>query len=320
MPSRVLDCHAHVYLTAHRRRPPTEKELAASFGTHVRDFGVGHLFEALTALMPGPRFEALVFGLPLAYLDIDAQNDYVAEHLADPRVHGLALLDPRAGGGRYADLLTRDGFLGFKPYHALVDKPTEQVSIRDMIPPAARRQADQHKAIIMLHVPRAGRIADGRNIDEVCELCSECPQASVILAHVGRSYGPWFIEQAIDHLAPLSNLYYDIAALDDTETIEVVLGSAPHSRLLFGTDLPVTAHRGKHLCVNRQCLFLTRDKHPWSISSEESGALNLTFFVYETLRALKRAAGKTGLTRGQVEDVFHGNARRIIDRARGAEP
>jgi predicted TIM-barrel fold metal-dependent hydrolase len=268
--------------------------------------------------MPATWHEALVFGMPSKYMDIDAGNAYVADQLSDPRVHGLALLDPRADEGSLNRLLEEGGFLGFKPYHALVDRPTEEVSIVDMVPRAARRVAGFRRAIIMLHVPRAGRIADPRNIDEVCELCVECPNVSVILAHIGRSYGPWFIEQAIDRLRQFPNLYYDVAALDDAETIEVVLNAVPSERLLFGTDLPITAHRGKHLCVNRQCIFLTRERHPWSISSETGGALQLTFFVYETLRALKRASGKCALTRGQVEGIFYGNARALIERAMAA--
>lgn len=307
-----------MYLTNHQSRPPTEEEATTSFGTHQRDFSVEHLFDALHTLMPGPQYEALIFGLPSKFMDIAAQNAYVSAHLRDPRLHGLALLDPSLEEEPLNTLLGDGGFIGFKPYHALVDRPTEQVSVRDMIPQAARRVAGFRRAVIMLHIPRAGRIADPRNIAEVCELCTECPNASIILAHAGRSYGPWFIEQAIDHLRGFPNLYYDVAALDDTEVMEVVLGAVPHTQLLFGTDLPITAHRGKHLCVNRQCIFLTRERHPWSISSEVPGALQLTFFVYETLGALKRAAGKCGLSRAQVDDVFYGNARRIIDRAEEA--
>jgi nucleoside-diphosphate-sugar epimerase len=61
--------------------------------------------------------------------------------------------------------------------------------------------------------------------------------------------------------------------------------------------------------VNRQCLFLTRKQHPWSISSQEPGKLQLTFMAYETVRALRRACERLGLTREQVEDIIDGNLR-----------
>jgi glutamate-1-semialdehyde 2,1-aminomutase len=184
-----------------------------------------------------------------------------------------------------------------------------------MVPEAARRVVEARGLVVMLHVPRPGRIADPANIREVVELCEACPNGRVILAHIGRSYGPWFIEQAMDRLAPLPNLYYDVAALDDADSICVVLEHVPHTRLLFGTDLPFTAERGKHLCVNRQCLFLTRKQHPWSISSRGPGELRLTFMAYETVRALRRACERLRLTRTQVEDIMYCNARRLLDAA-----
>jgi uncharacterized protein len=317
LPERLLDVHCHVYLLEHQVRQPTAEERGRSFGCTERDFAVEDLRECHEALFPGKRVESLLFGMPSPIVDLARNNAYVAEHIAAGEASGLALLDPRASAAELRETVTAGGFVGLKPYHELVLEPAgPEVTIPEMVPAAARQVADELGLVILLHVPRAGRIADPANIREVVDLCTECPNARVILAHVGRSYGPWFIEQAIGALRELPNLSYDIAALDDAETIGVVLDNVPHERLLFGTDLPIAAHRGKHLCVNRQCIFLTRTKHPWSVSSDEPGALKLTFFAYETVRALKRACEQRGLTRAQVEDICYGNARALLDAAR----
>lgn len=312
LPERVLDCHCHVHLQEHVTRELTAEERDKSFGSHEKPFSVEDLGEALELLFPGKRLEALVFGMPSAYMDLGGQNEYVIEAARLPWVDGLALLPPDATEEDLAALSDR-GLVGLKPYQDLVGKPVGEVTIADMVPPAARRVAQVRGLIIMLHVPRPGRIAEPDNVREVIELCEECPDARVILAHVGRSYGPWYIEQAIGDLRELGNLYYDIAALDDADTIACILENVPHTRLLFGTDLPITAHRGKHLCVNRQCIFLTRQRFAWSVSSERPGELNLTFFAYETVRALRRACERLGLGPREVEDICYGNARRLVD-------
>jgi hypothetical protein len=312
LPDRVLDCHCHVHLQEHIARELTADEVAKSFGTHEKPFSVEDLGEALELLFPGKRFEALVFGMPSAYMDLRGQNEYVIEAARLPWVDGLALLPPGATDEDLAGLMDR-GLVGLKPYQDLVGKPAGEVTIPDMVPRAARRVAQARGLIVMLHVPRAGRIADSDNIREVVELCEECPEARIVLAHVGRSYGPWYIEQAIGSLRDLSNLHYDIAALDDADTISCVLENIPHARLLFGTDLPIAAYRGKHLCVNRQCIFLTRQRFSWSVSSGRPGELSLTFFAYETVRALRRACERIGLGPREVEDICYSNARKMID-------
>jgi len=315
LPESILDCHCHTYLLEHLARELTPEEKAKSYGVEEKPFSIEDVRECFAALFPGKRCEALVFGTPSAYFSLEAQNAYVADRLGEPGIDGLALLSPTASEAQL-DALADAGFVGFKPYDQLVAKPLPEVTIRDMVPEAARRVANRRRLIILLHVPRVGRIADPANIREVCELCDECPDAQVILAHIGRAYGPWYIEQAIGELSRRPNLWYDIAALDDADSMDAVLRHCGPRKLLFGTDLPIAAMRGKHLCVNRQCIFLTRDRFPWSVSSEKPGELKLTFFAYETVRALRRACERNGLSRAEVEAICYDSAREIIDRAK----
>jgi len=318
LPDRMLDCHVHCFLLEHQSRAPTDAERAASFGSDREPFGTEELHRALALLYPGKRCEALVFGTASAYYSIAAQNDYIAERCAeDDALDGLALLDPSLDDEAIAEMLDATGLVGLKPYETLTGRPSSEVSVRDMVPDSARRVVEERGLLVMLHLPRPGRVADPDNIREVRELCEECPNGRIVLAHIGRSFGPWFIEQAISDLRSLPNLYYDIAAVDDADAMEVVLREVGHERLLFGSDLPYAAEHGKHLCVNRQCFFLTRDKRPWSVSSDVPGRLRLTFMAYETLRALKRACERVGLGRDAVADICRDSARGLIERAKG---
>jgi len=154
------------------------------------------------------------------------------------------------------------------------------------------------------------------NIHDVADLCNGYPGARIVLAHVGRSYGPYFIEQAIPTLKLCPNLWFDLAALDEAETIEVLLENVSHRRVLFASDLPVTLLHGRHLCVNRHCFFMTEEPCPNSITPPKGHEFAMTFMLYETARALIRAWKKRKLPRKALEDMFYNNARHLVNLAR----
>jgi hypothetical protein len=49
---------------------------------------------------------------------------------------------------------------------------------------------------------------------------------------------------------------------------------------------------------------------------EGAEAEGLTLFMYEELRAFRRAATEVGLSRGDLEDIFYNNAASMIEAAR----
>jgi len=55
------------------------------------------------------------------------------------------------------------------------------------------------------------------------------------------------------------------------------------------------------------------EKDPGAPEEAES----ITFFMYEEVYAMKKACEACGLTRADVEDIFYGNAKRLIDDVRG---
>jgi hypothetical protein len=69
--------------------------------------------------------------------------------------------------------------------------------------------------------------------------------------------------------------------------------------------------KGKNVEFNNQRLYVTEQPFSWSMCNRALG-LKFTRFYYEELRALKRAARCLHLTDRQVEDIFYGNAERLI--------
>jgi len=81
-------------------------------------------------------------------------------------------------------------------------------------------------------------------------------------------------------------------------------------RVMYGSDdLPVGVLRGKYVAFGYAWAYLSETNHRLDLSHCEP---RMTFTRYEQLRAMRRAAIRLGLTRGQIEDLFYETARGLI--------
>jgi predicted TIM-barrel fold metal-dependent hydrolase len=238
-------------------------------------------------------------------------NEYIGKEIKERgKYFGLFIPPIDANAKELVQKIEKWNFSGFKPYYTFVkDKNKDDIRIIDFVTQAQLEVANDKELLILLHIPRKERIADPANIEDIINICLSWPKAKIVLAHIGRSYGPYFLEKAIDKIKDLENLYYDLAAVNDGEVIELLLENVSPSKVIYGTDIPITLERGKHLCINRQCVFITRKKFGWSISDKN---LECTYFVYETIRAIKWAAKRRRLIPQEIEDIFYNNAKRLL--------
>jgi len=312
LPPRIFDFHGHVLLKAHA--PSKSKKSRSPSMPHVVDEYPHEVFaEVEKRLWPGREVKALVFGTVAPDADLDATNAYAAEAA---RLYGWeALLVPSIDDDADAILekVRAGGFLGLKPYWTFVrDKAQNDVTLEDMVPPAMREAADRDGLIVMTHIPRPGRLADSVNIKGLRRLCTDAPNAKIVLAHFGRSYFPEAIGEGLS-LADIDNLYPELSMVQDWEVVEAVMKAFDRKRILFGLDLPVAQEKGKCLGVNGQRHFFTKRPHPWSAHVEPGVyEVRCTLFAYEMARAIKKAAVRMGFSRVQVEDIFWNNAERLV--------
>jgi predicted TIM-barrel fold metal-dependent hydrolase len=319
LPEAVFDFHSHIF---RREDAPYAGREAQdpTMPTVCEAYPVEDYLEAMRRLFPGKRLGALLFNTIDANADLDAQNAYVAE---SARAHGLhalmvsGLMDDEAA---LEDRIRAGGFLGLKPYWSYVTwKAQADITLADMLPPGQRRVADRLGLILMTHIPGLNRLADPVNVEGLIQLCHDCPGATVVMAHFGRSY---FLDALpplaeLERLARLPNLLVDFSMVQDWEVLEVLIGVFGPARILFGLDMPVAQEKGKLLSANGQRHFFTKRVHPWSVNnSAGSYRMRCTFYAYEIIRAFKQAAERSGLGREDVEAVFWGNAVRVIEGVR----
>jgi len=309
VPAKVLDFHVHVFNT---KTLPAGQTYSCA-GHAIAEYGFRDLRRDLAEAYPGRETFAVCFGLPHVEYDQAENNRYVAAEADEGRFFPLRLLDPAED----AESVRRDvldaGFLGFKPYLDYVRKDDPQlVEIDEMLPPGIMRIADELGLIVMLHIPRKLRLADPVNQRQIVRLCRDYPKAKIVLAHIGRAY---FLKNIVGNLADLKglpNLYYDLAMLNNWEVLEYLFEQVAPEKILYATDTPIALAPGKSVEINDQYTYVT--PVPWHLSiSDDHAKLVFTAFLYEELRAIKKAATRLRLGGEFLEGVFYDNGMRLLE-------
>jgi len=207
--------------------------------------------------------------------------------------------------------------------HAPAYLPVDEIRIFDIFPPHQLEVLDRRGWIMMLHIPRSGRLKDPVNLGQMMEIDGRFPNMQSIIAHVGRAYCAEDTGNAFDVLSASRHLFFDIAANTNADVFRGTIECVGPKRVLFGSDMPILRMRMRRICEDGRYINIvpkglygdvSGDPHMREVGGEEAD--RLTFFMYEEIKAFKDAAEKTRLSFAEVEDVFYNNAAAILETAR----
>ncbi len=182
-----------------------------------------------------------------------------------------------------------------------------------MISPVEMEAADSRRLIVLLHVPRSGRLADPVVQQGVRRLSEEFPRSVIVLAHCGRCYLPDEMKRAVHAVRNLHNVYFDTSMVMEPLTLEILLHEIDSSRLLFATDFPIPAMRGRRVYVMDHWVDLVLEGYEPSDYRVRSDNMRASFMVYEIVLAVRRAAERIGLSEKQLQAVFYDNGKKLLD-------
>ena len=330
LPDSLIDIHSHVWLAAHAAGAKTAGVPARTVTWPqrvARENPIEDLLETYRLLLPGKTVTPLIFPFPAEGGNLEVLNGYAAACAARCRLPALALASPEWSAAEFERRILAGAFLGAKVYltYAPAHLPAEEIRIYDFLPPHQLDMLDRHGWIVMLHLPRSGRLRDPMNLAQLMEIDERYPSARVIIAHVGRAYSPEDVGNAFEVLAPAKRLLFDISANTCEQVFRRLLGAVGPRRVLFGTDLPIVRMRMRRLSEGGRYVNLvprglygdvSGDPHLRATDGEEAD--RLTFFLYEEIDAFRRAAEAQGLTPADVEDVFFNNAKALLEGAGGS--
>ncbi len=311
LPDTILDFHVHAF---NQNSIPAGETFSCA-GHPIREYTLKELKTDLDNVYPGRKTQAVCFGFPEVEYNREENNRYLEEGCDRESFYPLRLFDPLTDTPEsLRDDLNRGNFFGLKPYPDYVRKSNlNEVEIHEMLPAWAMEIVNDRGAIVMLHIPRAARLADPLNQRQIVELAERYPNARIVLAHIGRAYYLRNVLGNLDALKEFPNLFFDLAMVNHWEVMEHLFQTIPMERILYGTDIPLALAPGKSVEINDQYTYVT--PVPWKLSiSDDHRKIRFTSFLYEELRAIKKAAQRLNLDRNFVEGLFYRNGMRLLQK------
>jgi predicted TIM-barrel fold metal-dependent hydrolase len=330
LPAAIFDAHVHLGLPdAVGPIAPARRQAALLTFTSLP---WGSFTEIYAQLFPGRTLTG-VFALPFPQREValDAANDYLIDLMArEPRAQGFLLSDPRDPApaiaafarARQAGVRIR----GVKPYADRLGKGNFEATMAEFLPDGLLEFMNEHGLIMLLHTAGQG-VGERECQDFLRRLAQRWPRVRVVLAHMGRYVHP---RQFLDFLAAgvleeCPGLYLEMSS---ASVVEVYESTLRHEwlwpRLLFGSDLPFGLITGvEHWSATHGAIFLTRDTYPWSDPAMDAAFAEerklLTYNTYHTIKALKDALYRLGITGAQAAAlkalIFERNAQRLLAEA-----
>ncbi len=327
LPEQIIDFHTHVWKGWPPGIAPYSPRgdwaaMAATENSHEE------LMATYAVMFPGKTVLPLIFGnipTPRPGDDLDRAlawvNGYVSEAAEQHSAPALIYASPAWTAEELEKSVTSGKFLGLKVYLNLAPLhiPRKEVRIFDFLPPHQLEVANRHGWIVMLHIPRDGRLRDPLNLAQMLEIEARFPNVRLVIAHVGRAYCEEDVGDAFARLAGTKRMLFDISANTNQWVFERLIDTVGPRRILFGSDLPIFKMRSRRIIEKGDYINLVPKgflgglfgvPHVREVEGAEAEAL--TFFLYEEIDAFRRAAEAKRLSRSDIEDVFRNNATRLL--------
>ncbi len=319
LPEHICDTHVHIWRKAHRAKSKGENETAGWVHNYCmeNDLPYSELQKLYADLLPGKTVYSLLFGWVESDVDVGAMNRYVGAQLKKAsHLKGLAVCKPEYSPEETAREVEGNGLIGLKPYPTFVRAmPAADIRVTDMVTRDQLVLANERGWVILLHLPRPKRLADWANIEDILMIEKEYPNVRLIVAHIGRAYCLENIGDAFEALKKTQNVMFDMSGNTNQAVFEKTLDTFGPERVMFGSDLPISAMKLKREHMGGTYINIvpagsmediSDDPHIREADGNEAKAI--TFFLYESMGAMIRAAKKIGLNEKDVERIFYRNA------------
>ena len=214
--------------------------------------------------------------------------------------------------------VNKGGFLGLKPYLSNCPPyiPPNEIRIFDFLPHSHLEKANKNGWIVMLHIPRSGRLKDKLNLAQLAEIEEKYPDIKLIIAHIGRAYAKEDIGNAFDVVGKGTNTYFDFTANLCDDAIRACLNAVGPKKLIFGSDMPIAVMRMYRIVENGVYYNMVPKGFYGDVSGQphmrETDEKNVTIMMYEQLRAFKRVATQLKLSDADIEAVMYTNSERLL--------
>ena len=327
LPDKIIDTHSHIWLSSLMTYEDDKADRVQAWPLKVaEENSIEDLVAGYKLYFPDKEVTPLFCpGNVRSKSSIERLNEYCSSSAAKYDYPFLTLTNPDWEADKVESIIKKDKSLGVKVYLTFAPDyvPTEEIRIFDFLPHHHLEMLNKNGLIALLHIARSKRLRDPLNLAQMLEIERRYPNVKLIIAHVGRAYCPEDVGDAFEVLKDTKNMVFDLAANVNADVFEMLIDAVGPKRVLFGSDEPISRMRMKRICENGKYINLVAKGAYGDVSDDpcmrevpKEQSDKFTFFMYEIIDALRRAAEKTGLTDNDIEDMFYNNAMRIINQTR----
>jgi predicted TIM-barrel fold metal-dependent hydrolase len=315
LPDAIFDVHVHINLPEHVLQVPPERiqsDWALQCGAVLTCEDAYRIAEDM---FPGIRYSIAGFPWPVREADLASNNDYLAQMRRIGWLSPFMVVKPEWDPEEVEATLLEGGFVGFKPYPDMVSgQKGADISILDFIPHSQWALLEKHGKAVVLHLPRAERLASRANASELLEIRQRYPGVGIIIAHFGRSFCPDFMRGGLAAMGRhVAEFHYDLSGVMHAESLRLAFEAIPAERILYGSDLPIFHWHGDTECTPKGYLHLSRESYPWVKEHRPAERESrYVLFLYRQIAAVLDTLEHRGATRDQIRGVFGENARTLL--------
>jgi hypothetical protein len=211
----------------------------------------------------------------------------------------------------------RHAFMGFKVFLDWQGDDYGDRTVEQMLSANEMEVAQELELVVLLHVPRSGRLADPVVQRGVRWLATSWPRARIVLAHCGRCYIPWEMEKAVHAIRDLPNVWLDTSMVMEEGVLATLFSGIDSSRVLYATDFPVAAMSGRRVRVMDHWVDVVQGDVPESAYRVKAKGIRTTMMAREIALAVRDGARRAGIGDDRLRAVFYENGMRVLGGVRG---
>ena len=324
LPNHIIDAHNHAHLKKFYLGDTLYKQNRGALWPLLaaEENSVENIEESFRNLFPDKKVTPLMFGKVSRAYDVDACTNYVIEECKKRDWPYLYVTRPEWSAEEVERRVLESGAKGTKVYlnFSPLYIPSNEIRIFDFIPHHQLEVLNAYGWVLMLHIPRAGRLGDPVNIAQMIELNKRYPNVKTIIAHIGRAYCEEDVGDAFERLDEAPGLIFEFSANCNGNVMEKMIRSVGPKRIIHGSDSPILRMRMGRTTKNGDYVNLIRkgdykgielDPHMHEIEGKEAD--ELTYFTYYQIYAFIQAGLRCGLDKADFADVFYHNAAKLLD-------